>query len=103
MMSYNRGSKAAKDCQVCVCVCVYVQAIGPQVPPEDAQYVYEMLNDDFAQTWKEWTDAQPQDKIQLSLPSLVDPLKRLSQTAVIIFFLGKLPFANDVAQGQGPA
>ena len=52
-------------------------ASAPQVPLEDAQYVYEMLKDDFAQTWKEWTDAQPQVKIQLSLPSLVDPLKRL--------------------------
>ena len=57
-----------------------------------------MLKDDFAQTQKEWTDAQPQLKIQLSLPSLVDPLKRLSQTAMIIFSPGKLPSANDVAQ-----
>ena len=57
-----------------------------------------MLKDDFAQTRKDWLNAHPKVKIKLNLPSLVDPLKRLSQTTVIIFFLGKLPSANDVAQ-----
>ena len=38
-------------------------ASAPQVPLEDAQYVYEMLKDGFAQTRKEWNDASPQVKI----------------------------------------
>ena len=32
-------------------------ASATPVPSEDAQYVYEMLKGDFAQRWKEWTDA----------------------------------------------
>ena len=54
--------------------------------------------DDFSNTRKEWTNARLEVKVQLSLPSLIDPLRRLSHTAIIIFFPGKLPFADDVGQ-----
>ena len=65
---------------------------------EDAKYVYTMLKDDFHQTRQEWTNVAPSMKVKLSLLSIVDPLWKLSQMAIIIFFPGKLPSANDVGQ-----
>ena len=65
-------------------------------------FPFKELKDDFAQTLKEWNDAPPQVKIQLSLPSLVEPLKGLSKTTVIFFSPGKLLSTNDVAQWSRP-
>ena len=64
----------------------------------EAQYVFDTLKDDFLQSRQEWGKHVPEVTCKLKLPSLVNPLRRLSQTAVIIFFPGKIPAASDVAQ-----
>lgn len=63
----------------------------------DAQYVYNMLNEEFRQSRVAWAKPVPTLKYRLNLPSHINLLKKFSQSAVIIIFLGKLPFANDVA------
>lgn len=65
---------------------------------EDVHYVFDMLKEEFQHSQKEWAKPPPTIKYKLKLPSLVTPLRKLSQTAVIIFFPGKLPSANDVVQ-----
>lgn len=64
----------------------------------EAQYVFDTLKDDFLQSRQEWGKPVPEVTYKLKLPSLVNPLRKLSQTAVIIFFPGKIPAASDVAQ-----
>lgn len=64
----------------------------------DAQYVFNVLHDEFRQSKEAWAKPPPAIKYKVKLPSLVSPLKKLSQSTVIIFFPGKLPSANDVAQ-----
>ena len=52
----------------------------------DAQYVFDTFRGDFQQSRQEWGKPIPEVTYKLKLPSLVNPLKKLSQTAVIIFF-----------------
>lgn len=65
---------------------------------EDAHYVFDTLVDDFQQSRKDWAKEPPALTYKLKLRALVSSLRELSQTAVIIFFPGKVPSALDVGQ-----
>ncbi|MCO5584508.1 hypothetical protein L7F22_038436 [Adiantum nelumboides] len=64
----------------------------------DSQYVFDALHAEFGLSRSDWNKPVPTLKYKMKLPSIVSPLKKLTQSAVIIFFPRRLPSANDVAQ-----
>lgn len=54
--------------------------------------------EDSQQLRQEWSRSVPKVTYKLKLTSLVYPLKKLLQTAVIIFFPRSIRAANDIAQ-----
>lgn len=49
---------------------------------DEAQHVFDALKDDFHQSKQDWRKPVPEVTYKFKLPSLVSPLKKLSQTAV---------------------
>ncbi|MCO5577736.1 hypothetical protein L7F22_031568 [Adiantum nelumboides] len=64
----------------------------------DSQYVFDALHEKFSQSRSHWNKHVPTLKYKMKLPSIVSPLRKSTQSTVIIFFSGRLPSANDVAQ-----
>lgn len=64
----------------------------------DAKYVYDTRHQEFESSKSQRGKLVPQVKYKMKLPAIAAPLEKLSQSVVIIFFPGKLPSANDIAQ-----
>ena len=64
----------------------------------DAQFVYEALCEDFVDSHAKWKDPPSSFSYKIKLPTIVSPLRRYSEKGIILFFPGKLPSAQEVAQ-----
>ena len=84
LIAYSRKDRSYEAKRQCINVPPF-QVTNDNVNVDDARFVYGMLKDDFQHTRQQWTDATPSVKVKSSLPSLVDPLHTLFQTAIIIY------------------
>ena len=69
-----------------------------QQESQDAQFVFDALYDDFVESRQKWSDLPPAFNFKIKLPSIVSPLRKYSERGIIIFFPGRMPSAQDVAQ-----
>ena len=66
--------------------------------PVDTKWLQDSLVEDFAEARKTWDGPLPSKTFTIPSQDLLNPLKVYMSNAIILFFPGKMPSANDVAQ-----
>ena len=66
--------------------------------PVDTKWRQNSLVEDFAEARKTWDDPLPSKTFTIPSQDLLNPLKVYMPNAIILFFPGKMPSANDMAQ-----
>ena len=64
----------------------------------DTKWLQDSLVEDFAEARKTWDGPLPSKTFTIPSQDLLNPLKVYMSNAIILFFPGKMPSANDVAQ-----